>query len=87
MKEKGWSDVRVNQQQVDAAVNVAGRSRPDATGINPRTVQRANIEVDTTASNSLGHQSVVPTNDLGAVNIFIRIDASGRPVSATTTRP
>ena len=87
MNSKGWQDVRVNQRQVDAAGNVVGRNRPDASGINPNTGQRVNIEVDTTRAGSLRHQATVPARDSNAVNTFIQTDPAGRPISGVTIRP
>jgi len=71
MERKGWQDIRINRQQVDSTGNVAGRNRPDLSGINPRTGQRHNIEFDTRASSSARHQTTVNANDPNARNTFI----------------
>ena len=71
MERKGWRDVRINRQQVDVAGKVVGRNRPDISGINPRTGQRHNIEIDRNPSSSAGHRTIVNANDPTAKNTYI----------------
>jgi hypothetical protein len=71
MERNGWTDIRINRQQVDAAGNVVGKNRPDISGINPRTGQRHNIEIDTSPRSSATHQSKVDANDPSAANTYI----------------
>jgi RHS repeat-associated protein len=73
MKKKDWEDIRINRKQVDAAKNKVGNNRPDISGINPRTGQRHNIEIDTKASSSAKHKATVNANDPNAKNTFITL--------------
>ena len=87
MRAKGWQDVRVNQRQANAQIKTVGRNQPDVSGIYPKHNRRVNIEVDRTRAGSARHQNTVPGNDPNAVHTFIRIDAQGRPIAATTIKP
>ena len=71
MGKKGWIDIRINKQQVDAMGKVVGKNRPDISGINPKTGQRHNIEFDTKAASSRKHTAKVNANDPNAKNTFI----------------
>lgn len=84
MEAKGYTDIRVNQQQV-ANGKVVGRNRPDVQGTHP-SGKRVNVEVDTSAAGSAKHQAVLPRNDPDAVHTFIVIDQAGNAVSGKTIR-
>jgi len=71
MKRKGWGNIRVNRQQVDAAGKVVGKNRPDLSAINPRTGKRVNIEIDTKAASSANHRKTVNANDPSSKNTYI----------------
>jgi hypothetical protein len=69
MRQNGWGDIRKNQVQVDAKGNVAGNNRPDISGINPKTLQRVNVEIDNSAANSQRHIQTLNRNDPAARNV------------------
>jgi hypothetical protein len=63
MKDGGYTDVRVNQQQVNAQGVRVGIGRPDVQGTSP-VGQREYIEFDTSKSNrGPAHQDRLLTND------------------------
>jgi len=87
MEELGWKDIRKNQRQVDTHRDTLDTNRPDISGINPKTGRRTNIEFDTKASASAGHEKRTVLNDPEAVNTFIVIDPkTGKPLAAKTRR-
>ena len=61
--DAGYTDVRKNQQQVDADGNKVGTNRPDVQGTNPKTKQREYWEFDHNAKNSKAHEETIQSND------------------------
>jgi hypothetical protein len=63
MQGVGYTDIRVNQQQVNAAGERVGVNRPDVQGTNPQGV-REYVEYDTSKSHrAAGHESRIMAND------------------------
>ncbi len=71
MERRGWRDIRINRRQVDVDGNPVGWNRPDISGLNPRTGQRHNIEVDTRGRSSERHLDTLNRNDPNARNTGI----------------
>ena len=62
-QQNGYTDVRVNQQQVNAQGQRVGVNRPDLQGTNP-SGQRENIEYDTSSSpRGPAHEQRIKAND------------------------
>ena len=74
MKDKGYKDIRKNQQQVDASGKRVGRNRPDVQGTNPDTGQREYVEINSTKQNEALHEATIMRNDPNglyrAVNLY-----------------
>jgi hypothetical protein len=63
MQDRGYTDVRVDQQQVDASGQRVGINRPDVQGTSP-TGTREYVEFDTSKSNrGAGHEQRIKAND------------------------
>lgn len=61
---KGYEDIRVDQQQVNAAGERVGVNRPDLQGTNPVTGQREYVEYETSQSDrGPGHEARTLAND------------------------
>ena len=70
LKSQGYTDIRVNQQQVNAAGERVGVNRPDIQATSP-TGQRVYIEYDTSASTrAAGHLQRISANDPNAMVIL-----------------
>lgn len=96
LKNRGWKNIRVDQQQVktkeikpDGRVveQVAGINRPDISATHPITKKRLNIEVDTKRRQSIKHQREVCSNDPSATSQFILINKKGKVISSRICRP
>lgn len=66
MRDKGYTDIRKDQTQVDANGNRVGDNRPDAQGTNPETGQREHVEVDRNPASGQKHQEDIQRNDPSA---------------------
>ena len=64
-KEKGHTDIRKNQAQVDANGNKVGDNRPDLQSTD-KTGQRQIYEVDRTTKSSQNHVNTIKKNDPSA---------------------
>lgn len=74
MQEQGFSDIRVDQQQVDATGVRVGVNRPDLQGTSPDGV-RIYIEYDRTSSTrGPGHRARILANDPNGVVIERQFD-------------
>lgn len=70
MQAQGYTDIRVNQQQVNAAGQRVGINRPDLQGTSP-TGQRVYVEYDTpTSGRGAGHEARIRANDPSATVIL-----------------
>jgi hypothetical protein len=64
--DNGYTDVRKNQQQVDAAGDVVGTNRPDVQGTSPDGV-REYWEFDRNLKNAKQHADKIKQNDPNGV--------------------
>lgn len=71
MKERGYTDIRKNQTQVDGAGNRVGNNRPDLQGTNPVTGQREHIEVDRDPARAAQHYRDIMKSDPQAICTLI----------------
>jgi RHS repeat-associated protein len=70
MKDGGYTDIRVNQQQIDGTGERAGINRPDLQGTNPQN-QRVCVEYDRPSSNrGPAHEQRILDNDPNAIVIL-----------------
>jgi hypothetical protein len=64
MKQAGYTDIRVNQHQVNYEGERVGINRPDVAGNNPATKQRENIEYGRSSSTREdAHEARIKAND------------------------
>ncbi|MAO22296.1 MAG: hypothetical protein CMJ25_16235 [Phycisphaerae bacterium] len=67
MIDNGFTDIRVNQQQINGSGERVGINRPDVSGTNPAGV-RENVEFDRTSSNrGPQHEERILANDPDAI--------------------
>jgi hypothetical protein len=89
LRRAGYSDIRVDQQQVavrNGRLVVVGNNRPDIQAV--RGGRRINVEVDTNPVDSRLHQRVIMRRDPRAQGVFVVIDPqSGRVVQARRYNP
>ncbi len=85
MKAKGYTGIRVNQVQVDAAGNRIGNNRPDISAIHPKTGKRINIEYDNQRRSSLKHEHEINKNDSRSVNTHAILKPEGKVLKGTRT--
>ncbi|MCG8589048.1 MAG: FG-GAP-like repeat-containing protein, partial [Proteobacteria bacterium] len=74
MEDDGFTDIRVDQQQVNAAGERVGINRPDIQGTSPDG-RRVNVELDRSTSNrGPGHRDRILANDPDADVILEEVD-------------
>lgn len=69
MKDKGYTDIRKNQAQVDAQGNKVGNNRPDSQGTRPDG-KREYREQDTDPNRSTQHGETIKRNDPSGICIL-----------------
>lgn len=70
LRAAGYTDIRVNQQQVNALGSRVGVNRPDIQATSPGG-QRVHYELDTSSSNrGAGHETRIKANDPAAKGIL-----------------
>ena len=74
MQDEGYTDIRVNQHQVDASGQRVGINRPDVQGTSPSGT-REHVEFDTSKSNrGARHEQRIRSNDSEAKIDLRRVD-------------
>jgi len=76
LQRDGWTDIRVNQEQVNAAGVHVGKNRPDIQATSPanhpRPGRRFYWEIDrSTSDRGIGHNSRIRANDPDAGDVYL----------------